>query len=90
MKNLKGMSLANGASAVVILVVVGVIAVVGVDMMESFEADQSANINNTAANVSLGVLEVTSNLELLGLIIIMGIVIAVLLASFGGFIRGGV
>lgn len=40
-----------------------------------------------AENSSLGLLEITDNMRLLGLIIIMGAVISILLASFGGLLN---
>ena len=40
-------------------------------------------------NSTEGPMEITENLELLGLIIILGAVMAVLLMSFGGFMKSG-
>lgn len=90
MKNMKGQLEFGIVGSVMMLVVIGIFIIIGATMMESFENDQSANINQTAQNVSLGILEIGENMELLGLIVIMGIVIAVLIGSFGGFISGGV
>lgn len=90
MKNMKGVTLGQAPAAILMLVIIGVVAVVGVSINDELRGSTTtANKYLAAQNSTLGIMEVTSNLELLGLIIIMGIVIAVLLASFGGFIRGG-
>ena len=90
MKFKKGFSMGDIPAAVIILVIIGTMAVIGTSINDSMVA---ADTNNhfTAAlnNSSLGMLEITSNLQLLGLIIIMGAIITILLASFGGFMRGG-
>ena len=87
----KSFSLGEIPSAVIILVIIGALAGIGTSINDSMLASttDSTHFNATLNNASDGLLEITSNLELLGLIIIMGAVITILLMSFGGFMRGG-
>ena len=86
----KGMSLGEIPSAVIILVIIGAIAGIGTSInQQMMGTSPSTHLNATLSNSSLVMLEITGNSQLLGLIIIMGAVITILLASFGGFMRGG-
>ena len=86
----KGMSLGAIPAAVIILLIIGVISGVGIKMNESLRgSDTTAYKYLAAQNATLGIMEISGNSQLLGLIIIMGAVITILLASFGGFMRGG-
>ena len=90
MKYKKSMSLGAIPAAVIILLIIGLVAGVGVKMNNSLRGSTTTADKYLAAqNATLGIMEITSNMELLGLIIIMGAVITILLAAFGGFMRGG-
>ena len=87
----KNMSLGAAPSAILMLVLIGLVAVVGQKIstqMQSGEATTS-DVYLAAANVSDGIEQVTTNLTLVGLIVIMAIVIGVLWGAFGGMLGGG-
>lgn len=86
----KGFSLGEIPAAVIVLVIIGAMVGIGTSINTSMMGTSpSTHLNASLSNSSLGLLEVTANSQLLGLIIIMGAVITILLASFGGFMRGG-
>ena len=88
----KGLSLASGASAVLMLVIIAVTAVVGIKINTQLQSGLSAGnaVYDAAQNSTLGIAQITSQLTLVGLIIIMAIVISLLWGSFGGMMgRGG-
>lgn len=90
MKSKKGLSLGMIPAAVLMLLIIGIVSAVGIKMNQSLRGtDTTAYKYLAAQNSSLGIMEITGNMQLLGLIIIMGAVITILLASFGGFMRGG-
>lgn len=91
-KNKNGLSLASGGAAVLLLVVIAVTAVVGVRINAQLQDGYSAGdaVYDAAQNSTLGIAQVTSQLTLVGLIVIMSIVIGLLWTSFGGLMgRGG-
>ena len=85
----KGLSLASGASAVLMLVIIGVTAVVGIKILAAVP-DQSTQsyVNASIGNASLGIQQITSQMTLVGLIVVMAIVISLLWGSFGGMMGG--
>lgn len=90
MKTKKGLSLAAGASAVLLLIIIGVTAVVGITILNQVVTSDASSIwvNSTVSNSSLGIQQITQQMTLVGLIVVMAIVIGLLWSSFGGFIGG--
>ena len=80
----KGMTLGGAPSAVLTLVFIGLMAVVGQKIMTNMNVGEAAGsvVNTTVSNASLGIAQITSQLSLVGLIVIMSIVIGVLWSSF--------
>lgn len=84
MFNKNGLSLASGASAILLLVIIGVTAVVGLSILADIDGQGDyAYVNSTVGNASLGISQITSQMSLLGLIVVMAIVIGLLWGSFG-------
>ena len=85
-----GLTLAAGASAVLLLIIIGVTAVVGLTILrQTALSNTNAFVNATAGNASLGIQQITSQLTLVGLIVVMAIVIGLLWSSFGGMMGRG-
>ena len=87
----KGITLMEAPMAVLTIVFLALVAVVGVKIavqLQTGEAVTSATYL-TAANVTAGIQQITSQLTLIGLIIGLAIVIRILWGSFGGMFRGG-
>ena len=87
----KGMQLGDAPSAVLTIVFIGLMAVVGQKIMTSMYAGeaQGSVVNLTLNNASAGIAQITSQLSLVGLIVIMAIVIGVLWSSFRFGGQGG-
>lgn len=90
MKTKKGLSLAAGAGAVVLLVIVGITAVIGITLLDQVVTSDPSSIwvNSTVGNSTLGIQQITQQMTLVGLIVVMSIVIGLLWSSFGGFVGG--
>jgi hypothetical protein len=88
----KGMQLGDAPQAVMLIVFIGLMAVVGQKILTSMAVGEGITsvINHTAANASLGISQITSQLSLVGLIVIMAIVIGVLWSSFRFGGQGGI
>lgn len=86
----KGLSLASGASAVLLIVIIAITAVVGVRINTQLQSGYSAGdaVYDAAQNSTLGIGQITSQMTLVGLIIVMSIVIGLLWSSFGGMVAG--
>jgi len=92
MRTKKGLSLGAAPMAVLSIVFIALVAVVGVKINTQLQVGESAtgSVYLAAQNSTLGIQQITSQLTLVGLIVIMSIVIGVLWTSFGGmFNRGG-
>lgn len=91
MKKKFGMSLGQAPAAVLIIVLIAVTAVVGVRINAQLQTGYSAGnaVYDAAANSTLGIQQITSQLSLIGLIVAMAIVIGILFGAFGGMFRGG-
>ena len=89
-KSKKGLSLGAAPGAVMLLVMIALISVVGVKINTQLQSGYSAGnaVYDAAQNSTLGIAQITSNLTLVGIIVIMAIVIALLFAAFGGQMRG--
>lgn len=87
----KGLSLVAGSSAVLLLVIIAMTAVVGIRINAQLQSGYSAGdaIYDAAQNSTVGIAQITSQLTLVGLIIVMSIVIGLLWSSFGGMMMGG-
>lgn len=89
MKHKKGLSLAEGATGIILMVIIGVTAVVGITMLESVDGQGTyAYVNASIGNGTLGIQQITSQMTLVGLIVVMSIVIGLLWSSFGGMLGG--
>lgn len=90
-RKMKGMALGEAPAAVLLLVLIGITAVVGQKIAAQLQVGEATttNVYLAAANVSTGISQVTQQLTLVGLIVIMAIVIGVLFRAFGGMFRGG-
>ena len=92
MKNFKGLSLGSAPMAVLTIVFIALVAVVGVKINAQLQVGEATTSSAYLAveNSTAGIQQVTSQLSLVGLIVIMAIVIGVLWTSFGGMLnRGG-
>ena len=91
MKARKGMTLSAAPMAVLAIVFVALVAVVGVKINTQLQSGESStsNVYLAAENSTAGINQITSQLTLVGLIVIMAVVIGVLWSSFGGVFRGG-
>lgn len=87
----RGLSLAAGASAVLLIIIIAITAVVGVRINAQLQSGYSAGnaVYDAAQNSTLGIQQITSQMTLVGLIVVMAIVIGLLWSSFGGMMRGG-
>lgn len=88
----KGLTLSAAPMAVMTIVLIAIVAVVGVKINAQLQSSETAGTSTYLAieNSTAGIQQVTSQLSLIGLIVIMAVVIGVLWASFGGmFSRGG-
>ena len=87
----KGLGLGQAPTAILMLVLIGLVAMVGQKIATQMQVGEASttNVYLAAANVSSGIAQVTGNLSLVGLIIIMAIVIGVLWTSFGGMLGHG-
>jgi len=90
MKTKKGLSLGSAPMAVLSLVFIGLVAVVGQKILTQVNVGEAAGsaVNITVGNASAGITQVTGQLSLVGLIVIMAIVIGILWTSFGGMMGG--
>jgi hypothetical protein len=91
-KKRKGLSLGAAPGAILMLVLIAITAIVGQKVLTQLNVGQAAGtaINQSVANASAGIAEVTSQLTLIGLILVMSIVIGVLFSSFNFGGGGGV
>jgi hypothetical protein len=80
----KGMQLGDAPGAVLMLVFIGLMAVVGQKILTAMYIGTTAGdvVNLTLVNATNGITQVTTQLPLVGLIVIMAIVIGVLWSSF--------
>jgi hypothetical protein len=80
----KGMTLGDAPGAVMAIILIAITAVVGQKIMAQVVTGQTAGdtVYTAAGNASLGISQITSQLSLVGLIVIMAIVIGVLWSSF--------
>ena len=91
-KTKKGIALGAAPAAILTLVLIGLVAVVGQKIMAQLQVGEgtTSDVYLAAANGSAGISEVTSQLTLVGLIIIMAIVIGLLFSAFRFGGSGGV
>jgi hypothetical protein len=83
----KGMQLGDAPGAVLLLIFIGLMAVVGQKILAAMYTGESTAgaatvVNLTLNNATNGIAQITSQLSLVGLIVIMAIVIGVLWSSF--------
>lgn len=91
MKTKKGLSLGAAPMAVLALIFIGLVATVGLKILHQVAVGETGggDVNLTVENATDGIEQITSQLSLVGLIVIMAIVIGVLWSSFGGMMGGG-
>jgi hypothetical protein len=80
----KGMQLGDAPTAVMAIILIAVTAVVGQKVMTQVAVGETAggSVAIAAGNASGGISQITTQLPLVGLIVIMAIVIGVLWSSF--------
>lgn len=88
----KGMDLGSAPAAIMAIIMIALIAVVGQKVMTQVQVGETAGgtVVLAAANASAGISQITSQLSLVGLIVIMAIVIGVLWSSFRFGGQGGI
>ena len=88
----KGIGLGQAPAAILMLVLIGLVAMVGEKISSQIISGETSNTTmaaQAAYNTSAGITQITQNLSLVGLILIMAIIIGVLWTSFGGMLGHG-
>jgi hypothetical protein len=91
LKTKKGLSLGAAPMAVLSIVFIALVAVVGVKINAQLQVGEASTSNVYLAieNSTSAIQQITSQLSLVGLILIMSIVIGTLWLSFGGLFASG-
>lgn len=81
-----GLGLGQAPSAILLLVLVAITAVVGVKISTQLQTGEAttSSVYLAAENTTAGIQQLTSQMTLIGLIIAMAVVIGILFSSFGG------
>ena len=92
-KSKKGLSLGAAPAAVMLLIMIGLVAVVGLRILSAIPGQSPSDtgftyVNSSIGNATAGIQQITSNMTLIGIIVIMAIVIGLLFAAFGGSMGG--